>query len=169
MANENEKKPVEEKETLTPPAEEKSGVDTFLEAAKKVKEGSVSKEEFEKLQADNKKLMDFILEGKELPSDDKSEPIPTIAELQKIRRNPNSTNLEYVKASLGIRKHIIEEKGFDPFASKEGEEESARRVADALQKMVDEAGDDPKKFNFLLESRVAEDDPALAAALRKRK
>lgn len=169
MANENEKKSVEEKEALTPPAEEKSGVDTFLEAAKKVKEGTVSRDEYEKLQADNKKLMDFILEGKELPSDDKSESIPSIAELQKIRHNPNSTNLEYVKASLGIRKHIIEEKGFDPFASKEGEEESARRVADALQKMVDEADGDPKKFNFLLESKVAEDDPALAAALRKRK
>ena len=167
--NENEKKPVEAEEKLTPPADEE-GVDTFLKAAKKLKEDSVSKEEFEKVKSENQKLLDFIMEGKELPQiDDKSNSIPSIAELQKIRHNPDATNLDYVKASLELREHFIKEKGLDPFASKDEEIESAKRTAEYLQKMVDEAAGDPKKFNFLLESKIAEDDPALAAALKKRR
>ena len=166
MANENETKTVEEQKPSSPTPN--ASVDTFLEAAKQVKEGSVSKEEFEKVLEDNKKLTQFILEGKELPNNDKEAPTPTIAELQKIRSNPDATNLDYVSASLGIREIYIKEKGIDPFALKDEERDSAERVAKKLQELVKEADGDPKKFNFLLESNMADDDPTFIAALKKR-
>lgn len=166
MANENEKVTVEEQKPASQTPEK--SVDTFLKAAKEVKEGSVSKEQYESLLEDNKKLTQFILEGKELPAIDKEAPTPSIAELQKIRTNPDATNLEYVSACLGIRKQLIKEKGIDPFALKDEERESAERTANALQELVDQADGDPKKFNFLLESNMANDDPTFIAALKKR-
>lgn len=168
MANENEQtKPVEEQQT--PPAPQaKASVDEFLEAAKQVKEGSVPKEDYEKAQEEIQKLTKFILDGKELPADKKA-PTPSIAELQKIRHNPDATNLEVVSASLGIREQIIKQKGVDPFAMLDGEAEGGKKVAKALQEIVDEADGDSKKFNFLFEQALAEDDSKLMAALRKKR
>ena len=171
MANENENKSVEEK--VTPPAEEKKdSVDEFLEAAKKAREkgeNSVSRDEFDELKNQNKKLMDFILEGGDLPDGGKKPQIPDIAELQKVRHNPDVTNLDIVSASLGLREQIIATKGYDPFALKEEEAGDGKKVAEALQKIVDESKGDPKTFNYLLERSIAEDDSALMNALKKRR
>ena len=165
MANENENKTPEQ---VTPPEKKEAPIDTFLEAAKKVKEDKVDRKELEEANEKIEKLTQFILDGKDLPEDN-SKPTPSIAELQKIRHDPNSTNLQIVDATLGIREHIIKEKGYDPFALKEGEEEFGEKVAKSLKKMVEDSKGDPKTFNFLLEKGIAEDDSALMNALRKQR
>ena len=166
MTNENENKPVEEQ--TTPQEQQQKSVDIFLEAAKKVKEDTVSKELYDEAIASNKKLLDHILEGKDLPDEGK-ESTPSIAELVKVRNNPNATNLDIVKASLGIRKHYLEEKGIDIFALKPEEAEYGKKTAQIFQKLVDESGDDPKKFMYLFEESMANDDSALMNAIRKRR
>ena len=167
MTNENEKLPVEEQATQ-PQAASTNSVDEFLEAAKQVREGSVSREEYNEIVEANKKLRDFILEGKELPEEGK-ESTPSIAELQKIRHNPDATNLEIAKASLGIRDIYLQEKGIDLFALKPEEAEFGKKTAEVFKRLVKEANGNPKTFNFLLDQELANDDSALINAIRKRK
>lgn len=167
MTNENENKTTVEEQTQTPPATPE--VDKFLEAAKKVREDSVSKEEFEKVKAERDKMLEFVLDGKEIQNENKEVSTPDIAELQRIRHDPDSTNLDIVKASLGIRDYYLEKKGVDLFVSEKDNQEAGERVAARLQEIVKQSDNDPKTFNFLFEQALAEDDSALKTALAKKR
>ena len=166
--NENENPTVEKEKEKQDPATD--NVDIFIDAAKEVKNRSVSKEEYEKVVADRKKLLDFILEGKELEKEDEANPsTPDVAELKKVFRDPDASNLEIVSASLGIRDAVLKETGKDPFSSSESDAAAAQRVADVFKQCVDEAKGDDEKFTYLLKSRISDDDAVLVAAIEKRK
>ena len=163
--NKNVNETVEQKQDKPAPG----SVDDFIKAAKEAKEDRVTRAEYDKVIEDNRKLMEALLEGKELDSEDDETPsTPDVAELKKVFRDPDATNLEIVSASLGIRKAVLESTGKDPFASKDEDAESAQKVADVFQQCVDEADGDSEKFVYLLKNRIY-DDSALTAAMEKRR
>lgn len=161
--NENETKTVEPEQKPAP-----ATVDEFLAAAKEAKENTVSKEDYDKIVAERNKLMKSILDGEKLEKEAATSK-PDIAELKRIFKDPDSSNLQIVTASLGIREAVIEKTGKDPFAAKPEENKRAAEVAGILQQCVDEANGDDEKFVYLLNSHLAEDDPTLIAAINKRK
>ena len=136
----------------------------YLEAIKSLKQNSVDKAKYEQLKAENKKLLDSIVNGTEVALDVKKQDEPTIQELrERVFNNPNQTNLEYVTNVLKLRERLIEEGNDDPFIASSSQYsptnadyERANRVATILQDMVDVADGDSAVFLNEYQRRVKE-------------
>lgn len=136
----------------------------YLEAIKSLKQNSVDKALYDKVKAENKKLLDSIVNGTEVALDVKKQEEPTIQELrERVFNNPNQTNLEYVTNVLKLRERLIEEGNDDPFIASSSQYsptnadyERANRVATILQDMVDTADGDSAVFLNEYQRRVKE-------------
>ena len=136
----------------------------YLEAIKSLKQNSVDKALYDKVKAENKKLLDSIVNGTEVALDVKKQEEPTIQELrERVFNNPNQTNLEYVTNVLKLRERLIEEGNDDPFIASSSQYsptnadyERANRVATILQDMVDVADGDSAVFLNEYQRRVKE-------------
>lgn len=144
---------------------EESEVD-YVEAIKRIKENTVSKESYAKLRADNKRLMDALVNGEQIEQET-STPVD-VDELRKKLFDPsaNLSNLEYVESALRLRSELIEKGERDPFLPigshvRESAEmyERAQNVADVLQECVDHAQGDSGIFTAQLQRRLK--DPAM--------
>ena len=153
----------EEQINVTGTVEDDSTPD-YLEAIKTLKQNSVDKAKYEQLKAENKKLLDSIVNGTEVALDVKKQDEPTIQELrERVFNNPNQTNLEYVTNVLKLRERLIEEGNDDPFIASSSQYsptnadyERANRVATILQDMVDTADGDSAVFLNEYQRRVKE-------------
>lgn len=133
----------------------------YLSAIKEMKQNSVDRSQYEKLKAENKKLLDAFINGGEIAQQVVSEE-PSIAELRKkVFNNPDQTNLEYVTNVLALRNALIEKGEPDPFVAASSQytptvDDYARaeKVAKAFQEMVDIADGDPNVFLNEFERRV---------------
>lgn len=133
----------------------------YLAAIKELKENSVNRQEYEKLKAENKKLLDAYINGGEIAQPVANEE-PSIAELRKkVFDNPNQTNLEYVTNILALRNALIEKGQPDPFVGASSHYEPtvddyarAEKVARIFQEMVDTADGDPNVFLNEFQRRV---------------
>lgn len=152
-----------ENEILTSASsEEMSGTDTdYVAAINELKANSVSKTEYQKLRAENKKLLDALVSGKEI--DVQPEKPVNVNELRKKLFNKDSqmSNLEYVETSLKLRDALIEKGERDPFLPigthvNETPEmyDKAQAVADLLQDCVDFADGDSGVFTARYQSMV---------------
>ena len=116
----------------------------YIAAIKELKEKSVDRSQYEKLKAENKKLLDSIVNGTEIAQETVNEE-PSIADLRKkVFDNPNQTNLEYVTNLLALRNALIEKGQPDPFVGASSHYEPtvddyarAEKVARVFQEMVD--------------------------------
>lgn len=144
----------------------------YIEAIKEMKQSSVSRESYDKLKSENKKLIDALVSGKEIdmPKEEK----PDINELRKKLFNSNDicSNLEYIENSLKLRKAIMDEGGRDPFLptgdrveTTAEHYETAEKVAAVLQECVDFADGDSGIFTAELQRRTKD----AAVLLKKRK
>lgn len=153
----------EEQINVTGVVEDDSTPD-YLEAIKTLKQNSVDKALYDKVKAENKKLLDSIVNGTEVALDVKKQEEPTIQELrERVFNNPNQTNLEYVTNVLKLRERLIEEGNDDPFIASSSQYsptnadyERANRVATILQDMVDTADGDASVFLNEYQRRVKE-------------
>lgn len=132
------------------------GTNNYIEAIKEMKAKSVSRDAYDKLMADNKALLDAMINGGniELPQ----EPAPEPVDIQKLRNKLFSTendlnNLEYAKTALEFRNAMIDQKGIDPFLpmgakiSPTAEDvQGAEKLATALQSCIDYADGDSQLF-----------------------
>ena len=133
----------------------------YVAAIKELKENSVDRSQYEKLKAENKKLLDSIVNGTEIAQETVNEE-PSIAELRKkVFDNPNQTNLEYVTNLLALRNALIEKGQPDPFVGASSHYEPtvddyarAEKVARIFQEMVDTADGDPNVFLNEFQRRV---------------
>ena len=151
--------------------EEMSNVDTtqdYISAINEIKQNSVSKEAYNKVVEDNRKLLDSLVHGTGNGQDQGQKPKePDINELREelygVNRN-DMTNYEYVDKTLQLRKAIMDKGGVDPFvpAGRKIQPsledfQKAQNVADVLQEQVDDVknnyGGDPSIFNDKL-SRI---------------
>lgn len=135
----------------------------YIEAIKTLKQNSVDRSKYDALKAENKKLLDSIVNGTEvaLPA---SKEEPSLQELrQKVFNNPDQTNLEYITNVLALRDALIENGEEDPFVASSSQYTPdandyarATKVATVLQEMVDVADGDPNVFLNEYQRRVKE-------------
>ena len=151
----------EEKKTVETGTKVEDNTQDYLAAIKELKENSVNRQDYEKLKAENKKLLDAYINGTEIAQPVVNEE-PSIAELRKkVFDNPNQTNLEYVTNVLALRNALIEKGEPDPFVGVSSQYEPtvddyarAEKVARVFQEMVDTANGDPNVFLNEFERRV---------------
>lgn len=143
----------------------------YLEAIKNLKDNTVSKEQYEKLRAENKKLLNAVLNDQK--ADKKEEPVETVEQLQNDLKAIKSelanaqekgmSNLECTSKALRYREKAMKLGLQDPFVPntptgpEENDFRSAERVAEVLQKCVDEANGNPATFRNLFEQAVRDD------------
>ena len=119
----------------------------------------------------NKKLQNEIINGGyESATEEKEQPV----DIQALRNDlftKDLSNLDYCTKALQLRNALIEKGENDPFLPigekiqpTDEDIKCAEKVADGLQRMIDESNGSPDAFNALYQSRVV--DPVLP---RKRK
>lgn len=119
----------------------------------KLRESTVSKEEYEKLKSENKRLFKTLVENGQISNTDTNND-KTSKELRKELLESNDlSNLEYWKKTLELRDRIIEEGGVDPFLpvgnriSPTSEDvECANRVAKVVKDAIEYANGDSQLF-----------------------
>lgn len=134
----------------------------YIEALNQLKANSVDKAEYDKLKAENKKLLDSIVNGTEvaLPAVEKA----SIDDLRKklaSSSEDNLSSLEYTETALKLRERLLEEGEEDPFVARGSQYsptqldyDRAHRVAAILQDCVDRADGDDQTFLAELNKRV---------------
>ena len=175
----------EKKEKFEQVNTDPQNAEEYVETVKALKESTVSKEEYEKLQKEKATLIKAIAEGATLPDSEKQKEKPNLEELRKkflSAGENNLSNAEYIKTVLELRKTCLEEGQPDPFLPlgikrkpDNSDLEGAQKVAEAFEEMLAEATDpdtgevDNDIFNALLKKNIANDSPILNAKLRSRK
>lgn len=134
----------------------------YLAAIKELKQNSVDRAEYDKLRAENKKLLDSIVNGQSV----EVEPVPekkSIEELREAYLKEDQTNLEYITNTLNLRKALIEEGKPDPFLPignqilpTDEDVAAANKVAEVLQECVDYAEGDSSVFTNELQRRLVD-------------
>ena len=134
----------------------------YIEALNQLKANSVDKAEYDKLKAENKKLLDSIVNGTEvaLPAVEKA----SISDLRQKLVNSSEdgmSSLEYTETALKLRERLIEEGEEDPFvphgsqySPTQLDYDRAHRVAAILQECVDRADGDDATFLAELNKRT---------------
>lgn len=129
----------------------------LLDEMKKLKENSVSKEEYEKERAKNKELMRRLVEGggQEVKTDD-------AVDLNKIREDLFKNNAEglskreFWQRVLTLRHERLKNEGVDIFLPKGRKTrytrldiESANRLDETITQMIEDSEDNPALFDVL--------------------
>lgn len=167
--------------TPAPEEKEKKSEPSNVEMAKALKElreNSVSKEDYEKLEKENKELVAQIINGDGGAGN--GQPTPEKVDIKVLReelygpKGADLSNLDFWKKTLKLRSAVIEQEGYDPFlphGSKikpnDYDVERANAVAETVQKCIDEAKDNSEVFTALLQAETANDSPAFLAHLKK--
>ena len=140
----------------------------YITAIKELKQNSVEKAKYDSLKAENKKLLDAIVNGQEANEAPQEEQIGARLDYYKdYKKNNFKTDLEYWDNLVKLRKATIEETGKDPcvtgqFGAKTpsgeiirpsyGEEEMVKSQFDTIEKMLEEADGNAEYFEELLKS-----------------
>jgi hypothetical protein len=138
----------------------------YIEAIKEMKQNSVTRESYDKVKAENKKLLDALVNGKDIEIK-KEEPVD-INQLRKdlFNKDKQMSNLEYVSTALKLRDALLEKGERDPFLPV-GEKvsltaehyETAEKVATVLKECVEFADGDSGIFSAELQRRTQETMP----------
>ena len=134
----------------------------YIAAIKELKENSVDRSKYEQLRAENKKLLDSIVNGTEV-AHPAAEQKKSIEELRAAYLKEDQSNLEYITNTLKLREAIMAEGKPDPFLPI-GEQimptdtdiATAQKVADVLQECVDYAEGDSAVFTNELQRRLVD-------------
>lgn len=126
----------------------------YLATIKELKENSVDRQKFEQLKAENKKLLEAVVNGQSAEAP-KVEVVESIDDLRQDLFNgeQNLSNLDFASKALELRKQLIAKGEPDPFLPV-GEQisptdfdiQTAQKVADILQECVDYAEGDSGVF-----------------------
>lgn len=179
----DDEQPKEEPKPSEPkPNEEDTDKVALAKALKEARENSVPKADYDKLAAENKRLVSEIINGDEhdgsgqqkVPEKD---PDTVIKELRKDLYGPNCSelsNLEYWTKTLALRKAVIEKGEPDPFlpvgakiSPDEDDVIKANNVADVVEECIKEAEGNSDVFTALLQSRTNNDSPQMIMRLKK--
>lgn len=141
----------------------------YLAAIKELKANSVEKAKYDALKADNKRLLDAVINGS--PAETEAEPVvyPSRSEcLKKYKENNFSTDLDYWKNFLELRNATIREYGKDPLVTgnygvspsgehieaEYGEAEAMETLCDNIQALIDECDGNPTMFRLKMQSSM---------------
>lgn len=163
MANENE--------NIVESQQENVGTNTdYIQAIKEMKANTVSKEDYNKLKEENKKLLQAVVNGETIEVE-QTKPVD-IKELR-TRFLKADTTLEGVTAALELRDAIMEKGGTDPFlpagkkvATTDEDIKTAEKVAEAFRHCVEYADGDPHIFANELSRITVDTGPILRGKKR---
>lgn len=142
----------------------------YISAINEMKQNTVSREMYDKVCADNKKLLDTLVSGGQLSEE--VQPV-NIDECRKKLFNTDGTisNLEYWDNALKLRQALIDKGERDPFLpygqniSPENEDiATAEKVAQVVQECIDYAQGDPDVFTNELQRRTLDTAPMQSKA-----
>ena len=132
----------------------------YLETIKTLKQNSVDRSKYDALKAENKKLLDSIVNGQEV----QVESTPKMRDVDEIREelfNHEHSNLDYIKLALELRTTLMSEGKPDPFipvgkqiSPSREDEEIAAKCAQVFQECVDYAEGDSEVFTNELMRRT---------------
>lgn len=132
----------------------------YLDAIKNLKQNSVDRQKYDELRAENKKLLNAIVNGQEVEQSKAVERRDT-NEIREELFNHEHSNLDYVKLSLELRENLISEGKPDPFlpvgrqiSPTRDDEELANKVAQVYQECIDFADGDSELFTNELMRRT---------------
>lgn len=136
----------------------------YITAIKELKQNSVDRSKYDKLVAENKKLLNSIVNGQELDSEAVKKADRTPSEIRKdLFENENNTNLEYVTKALELREVLMKSGQPDPFLPigeqilpTDEDVKTAEKVAQVLQECVDYASGDSQVFTNELQRRLVD-------------
>ena len=133
----------------------------YIEAIKNLKQTTVDKSAYDSLRAENKKLLESLINGEEIQPQNKvlSESIDELR--HDILQNDSLTNLEYWDKVLKLRSALLKRGDEDPFVPQgskvnvtQADYATAEKVATIMQEMVDNAEGDPNVFLNEYQRRV---------------
>ena len=137
----------------------------YIEAMKTLKENSVDRAKYEALRADNKRLLDAVVNGQTVENTVKPQ-VDIQALRNELFNKENQTNLQYVENALKLRTALIENGEQDPFlpyGSKivptDEDIATANRVAAVLQECIDYADGDSAIFTNEVQRRTVDTAP----------
>lgn len=139
--------------------------ENYIDIVKKLKENTVSKEDYEKLQEENKKLANTIANGLTVqPKEEQKKAEIDINELRKNFLKENQSNLEYAENVLALRNALMEKNpDDDPFLPKghninatEQDKIDAQNVADVLEQCIELADGNSDAFTIALQNRMVD-------------
>ena len=139
----------------------------YIAQIKNLKENSVSKDDYNKLKADNKKLIDALANGTQVEGvvEPKVSAVENINNLRKklFSKGSNLDNLEYCKTAVELRDALIKNGERDPFlpfghnvVATESDHETAERVANVMKECIDYADGDSDIFTNELQRRTVD-------------
>lgn len=133
----------------------------YIAAINELKQNSVDRSKYDQLRAENKKLLDSIVNG--TPVEVKVEDKKSIEELRAAYLKEDQSNLEYITNTLKLREAIIAEGKPDPFLPignqimpTDEDVATANKVAQVLQECVDYADGDSAVFTNELQRRMVD-------------
>lgn len=148
------------------------------ELKKKMDNEMISKEEYDRLKAQHKTLLDDFVNRRPAPKVEEKPKKSALELAKKLKKveSGNMSNRDYVALALEYREAFIKERGQDPFANsaltdkgtvfeKFGENEEAIEIAEGLKYTL-ENNEDPVAFNIRLGS-ILQDDQGIINAVRK--
>ena len=133
----------------------------YINAINKLKQNTVSRESYDKLRAENKQLLDTLVNGGQINQITSIEQ-PKVDELNEaLFGNQNISNLEYCEKALKLREAILKEGGRDPFLTfghnvnvDDNDIAAANRVAAGLKEIIDYADGNTDIFTMELQRRM---------------
>lgn len=139
----------------------------YISEIQRLKETSVSRDDYDKLKADNKKLIEALANGTQLEGkvEPKIDAVENINNLRKklFSKGNNLNNLEYCKTAVELRDALIENgerDSFLPFGhnviATESDIETANRVATIMKECIDYADGDSDIFTNELQRRTVD-------------
>ena len=154
-----------ENENLEQRVEESNPDTDYVAAIKELKEKTVSKESYQKLRDENKKLLQSLVNGEQIQAEVEK---PDINELRKelFNEDSNIDNVSFISKALELRTALIESGEPDPFlpvgkriTPTDEDISAANRVATVLQECVDYAQGDSQAFTNELQRRTIDTAP----------
>lgn len=135
----------------------------YLDEIKKLKETSVSRAEYNKIVEDNRNLLQAIVDGKTVATEEPVEEKQSLDDLRREIFTGELNNLEYVSKALELRDRVLEETGNDIFVGK-GHNltpsmdayASAERTANTFREAIEYANGDSELFTQELMRRTAD-------------
>lgn len=134
----------------------------YIEAIKDLKQNTVDRSKYDELRAENKKLLESIVNGREIEMPEAKQK-ESIEDIRKAWLNEDASNLEYITNTLKLREALMAEGNPDPFLPvgkqilpTDEDVAAANRVADVLKECVDYAEGDSAVFTNELQRRLVD-------------
>ena len=139
----------------------------YIEQIKRLKETSVSRDDYDKLKADNKRLIEALANGTQI-NDKVESKISAVENIDNLRsklfsKGSNLSNLDYCKTAVELRDLLIENGERDPFlpfghnvVATDSDYETANRVATVMKECIDYADGDSDIFTNELQRRTVD-------------